>query len=128
MAQLEIVLMNATGRTRRVVTATDAAAVELLKSTYFSEAPISITYRDGSAVEGDFIARLNQRIYPKTKGRAQAAWRDLSSQVRIPSQISRRLRKKITRKITVFEPDGHPKRHPSAPLLEDNQAKPVLAA
>lgn len=66
--RFKIVLLNSVGKKRTVELLTEDEAVEFLKETYRTEAPISIQYGDGSLVEAKVVERIYGRVFSNRKG------------------------------------------------------------
>ena len=63
-----IVLLNAVGKKRTMEFSTEHEAVEFLKETYCTEAPLSFQYSDGSPVEARVIERIYSRVFSSEGG------------------------------------------------------------
>jgi hypothetical protein len=63
----KILLLGPKGKKRTLEFKTEREAVEYLKATYATEAPLSFEYLDGTAVEPAVIERISRRIFPKSQ-------------------------------------------------------------
>ena len=64
-----ILLLNSAGKKRTVEFSTEDEAIEFLKATYFTEAPLSFEYLDGSPVEAKIIERIYSGVFGGSEGR-----------------------------------------------------------
>jgi len=62
------VLLNSVGKKRIMQFSTEDQAVEFLRDTYRTEAPLSFQYVDGSPVEAKVIERIYARVFPREGG------------------------------------------------------------
>ena len=63
-----ILLLGPAGKKRTAQFSTEAEAVEFLKATYRTEAPLSFEYLDGSPVEVKAIERMYRRMFGESEG------------------------------------------------------------
>jgi hypothetical protein len=66
--RFRILLLSSTGKKRTVEFSTEDEAIEFLKASYCTEAPLSFEYADGSPVEAKVIERIYSAVF---KGREE---------------------------------------------------------
>jgi len=66
--RFKIELLNSVGKKRTMEFSTENEAVEFLKETYCTEAPLSFQYSDGSPVEARVIERIYSRVFSSEGG------------------------------------------------------------
>jgi len=61
--RFKIALLNSVGKCRTVEFSTEDEAVEFLKATYRTEAPLSLQYGDGSSIGAQVVERIYARVF-----------------------------------------------------------------
>jgi hypothetical protein len=64
--QIEVILIDGTFKRHTGRFASEKELIEALKGTFFTHAPVSITYADGTILESKALDRINNQLHCPT--------------------------------------------------------------